>query len=106
MSLAIAAQLQRLGVKVNVVVNEWGTHLDKVKNRTTGELFYLGWGPAIFGQTVMEPLFKADQTYASYGNNKVVDDKVARAITIVDARARAAAYAELQWMYEAKVTPR
>jgi len=45
---------------------------------------------------VMEPLFKADQTYASYGNNKVVDDKVARAITIVDARARAAAYADLQ----------
>ena len=95
-SLAIAAQLQRLGIKVNVVVNEWGTHLDKVKNRTTGEMFFLGWGPAIFGQTVMEPLFKADQTYASYGNNKLVDDKVARAITIVDAKGRAAAYAELQ----------
>ena len=44
----------------------------------------------------MEPLFKADQTYASYGNNKIVDDKVARAVTIVDARGRAAAYAELQ----------
>src|SRR6195256_5993011 len=95
-SLAIAAQLQRLGIKANVVVNEWGTHLDKIKNRNTGELFYLGWGPAIFGQTVMEPLFKADQTYASYGNNKVVDDKVARAITLVYARARAAAYADLQ----------
>jgi peptide/nickel transport system substrate-binding protein len=95
-SQAIAAQLQRLGIKVNVVVNEWGTHLDKVKNRTTGDLFFLGWGPAVFGQTVMEPLFKADQTYASYGNNKIVDDKVARAVTIVDARARAAAYGELQ----------
>ena len=37
-SQAIAAQLQRLGIKVTVVVNEWGTHLDKVKNRTTGDL--------------------------------------------------------------------
>jgi peptide/nickel transport system substrate-binding protein len=46
----------------------------------------------------MEPLFKADQTYASYGNNKLVDDKVARAVTLVDARARVAAYAELQKM--------
>src|SRR5438270_166685 len=40
-SLAIAAQLQRLGIKTNVVVNEWGTHLDKIKNRNTGDLFFL-----------------------------------------------------------------
>src|SRR5262249_23446792 len=40
-SLAIAAQLQRVGIKTNVVVNEWGTHLDKIKNRNTGELFFL-----------------------------------------------------------------
>src|SRR5207249_3994465 len=46
-SLAIAAQLQRIGIKVNVVVNEWGTHLDKIKNRNTGDMFFLGWGPAL-----------------------------------------------------------
>jgi len=95
-SLAIAAQLQRLGIKVNVVVNEWGTHLDKIKNRNTGDLFFLGWGPALWGQGTMEPLFKADQTYASYGNNKTIDEKIARAVTIVDPKGRAAAYAELQ----------
>src|SRR5262249_57279131 len=94
-SLAIAAQLQRIGIKVNVVVNEWGTHLDKIKNRNTGDLFFLGWGPALAGQGTIEPLFKADQTYASYGNNKVLDDKIARGVTIVDPKARAAAYAEL-----------
>ncbi|HUF90950.1 MAG TPA: ABC transporter substrate-binding protein, partial [Candidatus Limnocylindria bacterium] len=95
-SLAIGAQLQRLGITTNVVVNEWGTHLDKIKNRKTGDLFFLGWGPALFGQGTMEPLFKADQTYASYGNNPVVNDKIARAITIVDPKGRAAAYADLQ----------
>src|SRR3989449_6019888 len=95
-SLAIAAQLQRLGIKVNVVVNEWGTHLDKIKNRNTGDLFFLGWGPALWGQGTMEPLFKADQTYASFGNNKVIDEKIARAVTIVDPKGRAAGYAELQ----------
>src|SRR5258705_3976364 len=97
-SLAIAAQLQRLGIKVNVVVNEWGTHLDKIKNRNTGDLFFLGWGPAIFGQTVMEPLFQASQTYASYGNNPAIDDEIAKAIVIVDPKGRAAAYAKLQQM--------
>ena len=95
-SLAIAAQLQRLGIKTNVVVNEWGTHLDKIKNRNTGDLFFLGWGPALHGQGTIEPLFKAEGTYASYGNNKVLDDKIARAVTLVDAKARAAAYTELQ----------
>jgi len=95
-SLAIAAQLQRLGIKVNVVVNEWGTHLDKIKNRATGDMFFLGWGPALFGQGTFEPLFQASQTYASYGNNKVVDEKIARAVKIVDEKGRAAAYAELQ----------
>ncbi len=95
-SLAIAAQLQRLGIKTNVVVNEWGTHLDKIKNRNTGDMFFLGWGPSLFGQGVIEPLFLADQTYSSYGNNKVMDEKIARAITIVEAKGRAAAYAELQ----------
>jgi peptide/nickel transport system substrate-binding protein len=95
-SLAIAAQLQRLGITTNVVVNEWGTHLDKIKNRKTGDMFFLGWGPALYGQGTMEPLFKADQTYASYGNNKMVDDKIAKAITVVDPKGRAAAYADLQ----------
>ena len=95
-SLAIGAQLQRLGIKTNVVVNEWGTHLDKIKNRNTGELFFLGWGPALYGQNTMQPLFLADQTYSSYGNNKAIDDKIARAQTLLEPKARAEAYADLQ----------
>ncbi|MGH7275679.1 MAG: ABC transporter substrate-binding protein [Candidatus Rokuibacteriota bacterium] len=95
-SLAIGAQLQRLGVKVTVVVNEWGTHLDKIKNRNTGDMFFLGWGPALHGQGTMQPLFLHDQTYSSYGNNKLIDEKIARASTLLDPKARADAYAELQ----------
>jgi peptide/nickel transport system substrate-binding protein len=95
-SLAIAAQLQRLGIKTNVVVNEWGTHLDKIKNRNTGDMFFLGWGPALYAEATMHPLFLADQTYSSYGNNKTLDEKILRAQTLLDPKARAAAYAELQ----------
>jgi peptide/nickel transport system substrate-binding protein len=95
-SLAIAAQLQRLGIRTNVVVNEWGTHLDKIKNRNTGDMFFLGWGPALHGQGTTQPLFLADQTYSSYGNNPVLNDKIARASTLLEPKARAEAYAELQ----------
>jgi peptide/nickel transport system substrate-binding protein len=97
-SLAIAAQLQRLGIKVNVVVNEWGTHLDKIKNRTTGDMFFLGWGPALDAQNTIEPLFQADKTYSSYGGNKAIDAKIAEAVTIVDPRRRLEAWADLQQM--------
>ena len=39
----------------------------------------------------MQPLFLADQTYSSYGNNKTLDEKIARAQTFLDPKARAAA---------------
>jgi peptide/nickel transport system substrate-binding protein len=97
-SLAIGAQLQRLGIKTNVVVNEWGTHLDKIKNRNTGDMFFLGWGPSVFGQGVIEPLFQASQTYASYGNNKAIDEEIGKTISIVDPKGRAAAYAKVAQM--------
>ena len=84
------------GIKTNVVVNEWGTHLDKIKNRNTGDMFFLGWGPALYGQGTIQPLFLADQTYSSYGNNKTIDEKIARAQTLLEPKARAEAYADLQ----------
>ena len=101
-SLAIAAQLQRLGIKVNVVVNEWGTHLDKIKNRTTGDMFFLGWGPALDAQGTIEQLFQTKPTYSSFGGNKAIEDKIATAVTIVDPKRRLEAWAELQRLVHAE----
>jgi peptide/nickel transport system substrate-binding protein len=95
-SLAIAAQLQRLGIKVNVVVNEWGTHLDKIKNRTTGDMFFLGWGPALEAQGTIEQLFQTAPTYSSYGGNKALEARIAQAVTIVDPKKRLETWAEIQ----------
>ena len=97
-SQAIAAQLGRIGITVNVVVNEWGTHLDKIKNRTTGDMFFLGWGPALDAQNTIEQLFQGSMTYSSYGGNKLLEDKIATAITIVDPKKRLEAWAEIQQM--------
>ncbi|HET8576398.1 MAG TPA: ABC transporter substrate-binding protein [Methylomirabilota bacterium] len=102
-SLAIASQLGRLGIKVNVVVNEWGVHLDKIKNRTTGDMFFLGWGPSLDAQNVIESLFQGNQTYSSYGGNKAIEAKIAQAITVVDPKKRLEAWAELQQMVHDEV---
>jgi len=80
------------------VVNEWGTHLDKIKNRTTGDMFFLGWGPALDAQGTIEQLFQGSMTYSSYGGNKMLEDKIATAITIVDTKKRLEAWAEIQQM--------
>jgi peptide/nickel transport system substrate-binding protein len=102
-SLAIAAQLHRLGIKVNVVVNEWGTHLDKIKNRTTGDMFFLGWGPALEAQGTIEQLFQTAPTYSSYGGNKALEAKIGQAVTIVDPKRRQEAWAEIQQMVRDEV---
>jgi len=97
-SQAIAAQLGRIGITANVVVNEWGTHLDKIKNRKTGDMFFLGWGPALDAQGTIEQLFQGSMTYSSYGGNKLLEDKIATAITIVDPKKRLEAWADIQQM--------
>jgi peptide/nickel transport system substrate-binding protein len=102
-SLAIAAQLGRLGIKVNVVVNEWGTHLDKIKNRATGDMFFLGWGPALDAQGTIEQLFQSKPTYSSYGGHKAIEEGIARAVTIVDPKKRLEAWGELQRMVKEEV---
>jgi peptide/nickel transport system substrate-binding protein len=101
-SLAIASQLQRLGIKVNVVVNEWGTHLDKIKNRATGDMFFLGWGPALDAQNTIEQLFIGKQTYSSYGGNAALEAKINQALTIVDPKKRLEAWADIQRLVHAE----
>jgi len=97
-SQAIASQLGRIGITVNVVVNEWGTHLDKIKNRATGDMFFLGWGPALDAQGTIEQLFQGSMTYSSYGGNKLLEDKIQTAITLVDPKKRLEAWADIQQM--------
>ncbi len=102
-SQAVASQLGRIGITVDVLVNEWGTHLDKIKNRTTGDMFFLGWGPALDAQNTIEQLFQGSMTYSSYGGNKPLEDKIQTAVTIVDPQKRQAAWAEIQQMVAAEV---
>src|SRR4029079_15076163 len=72
-------------------------------NRTTGDMFFLGWGPALDAQNTIDQLFSTNQTYSSYGNNKALDAKISRAVAVVDPRKRLEAWAELQQMVHDEV---
>ncbi len=94
---AIASYLGKIGIKVRVQVNEWGTHLDKIINRRTGEMFYLGWGPALEAQGTVAELFRPDRTYSGFGTPALTQE-INQAIPIVDLQKRRAAWFRIQVM--------
>jgi peptide/nickel transport system substrate-binding protein len=96
-SVAIAAQLQRLGVNVDVQVNEWRAHLDAIVNRQTGEMFFLGWGPILEPTGTIPQLFRDDQSYASFGDPDITA-AIEEAFGVVQPDERFAAFSEVQAM--------
>ncbi|MCA9833075.1 MAG: hypothetical protein KC435_03965 [Thermomicrobiales bacterium] len=94
-AMAIAASLGEVGVTVNVQYNEWGTHLDKIVNRQTGDMFYLGWGPALDAFGTIAYLFVGDSTYSGFGDAEI-EAKITEASGTVDAEARQAIWDEIQ----------
>ena len=94
-SEAVAAQLSRLGINVQVQVNEWRNHLDKVVNRQTGDMYFLGWGPILEPSSVIPELFREDRSYASFGEPEVAS-AIEEALTFVDPAERDEAFRAVQ----------
>lgn len=94
-AMAIAASLGDIGINVNVQYNEWGTYLDKIVNRRTGDMFYHGWGPALDAHFTLSSLFIGDANYSGVGNPEI-EAKIHEAATTVDPQARQALWDEIQ----------
>lgn len=94
-AMAIADELGAIGIQVDVRVNEWGTHLDRIINRNTGEMFLLGWGPAFNAQGTIESLMTTERTYSGFGL-PYLDELVAEAVYLVEPEAMVEAWNEIQ----------
>ncbi|MGG0719818.1 ABC transporter substrate-binding protein [Robertmurraya massiliosenegalensis] len=92
---AIASQLQKIGITVNVRVNEWGNHLEKIQKRDTGDMFILGWGPAFDGQSTIENLFTKEAPYSSFYHEEI-EEKIMKTNQQFDQDERKKGYAEIQ----------
>lgn len=92
---AIAAQLQQIGITVNVQVNEWGNHLAKIRQREMSDMFILGWGPAFDAQGTVENLFTEEAPYSGFYDPEV-QEMISNAIPIFDPEERKQAWAEIQ----------
>ncbi len=82
-ALAISDQLGEIGIDVEVRINEWGHHLDIIMERETGDMFLLGWGPALEAQGTIESLMTTDRTYSGFSDPEL-DEMVEEAINVVE----------------------
>lgn len=94
-AMAVAASLGDIGITVNVQYNEWGSYLDKIVNRRTGDMFYHGWGPALDAHFTLSSLFVGDANYSGVSNPEI-EALIHEATTTVDPEARQAIWDEVQ----------
>ncbi|GAA0371628.1 ABC transporter substrate-binding protein [Bacillus horti] len=92
---AIASQLERIGISVNIQVNEWGNHLAKIRQRDMQDMFILGWGPAYDGQGTIENLFTENSPYSGFYDPEV-EEQIYAALPIFDENERKQAFDDLQ----------
>ncbi|MED1791389.1 ABC transporter substrate-binding protein [Brevibacillus nitrificans] len=92
---AIASQLQKIGITVNVQVNEWGNHLAKIRQHEMKDMFILGWGPAFDAQGTIENLFTEKAPYSGF-YEKEVEGMIQKALPVFDPVERKKGFDELQ----------
>ncbi|MGG1662138.1 ABC transporter substrate-binding protein [Brevibacillus sp. NRS-1366] len=92
---AIASQLQKIGIKVNVQVNEWGTHVNKLLQKEMKDMYLLGSGPVFEAQGTMVNYFTKDSPFSGY-TDADMDKTILELAATVDPGKRQEAFAYLQ----------
>jgi peptide/nickel transport system substrate-binding protein len=97
---AVKNQLEELGIKVDLVIQEWGVYVQKLLSRTVdADLFMIGWSSGIFdADGTLFPWFRSGQTFGYYqlGEEKVayMDSLLDKARSLLDAAGREDLYRE------------
>lgn len=82
-SQAIASQLQKIGIKVNVQVNEWGTHVNKLLQKEMKDMYLIGSGPVFEAQGTMVNYFTKASPFSGYDDPEV-DETIKKLSATVD----------------------
>lgn len=70
---AIVSQLNEVGVKANLVVNEWTDFISRLLQRKTNPTHLLSWGgySTFDASTYLKPLFYTGEKWSFYGNPEI-----------------------------------
>ncbi len=91
---AVAAQLQDVGVNVNVEVSEYGAYVGALFGGNAPDLYLIGWGNAPYdADYILYSLTGTDQLLSYYSDERL-DELLEAGRSTVDRTVRAEAYAE------------
>lgn len=93
---AIVGYLDRVGVKVNLRVWEWGTFVRRATTNQASPMYLIGWGPVSFdSDRTLFPLLHSRELWSRVSSPRV-DDLLEKARFSLNREVRMRNYAELQ----------
>ncbi len=93
---AIAAQLAKVGVRVELTIREWGGFVGQFRTEVGPPMFLMGWSiPTFDPDSILTPLLTPNQTYGRY-SDPALTKLLEQARAEVDPEARASLYARAQ----------
>jgi len=94
-SEAIAGMFREVGIQTEMKVHEWGSYVQMMNAWKLEDIGYIGWGNTLSdADGTFTPLFTP--TPFSYYNNPALTEKIAKARTTMDEKARLGLYREIQ----------
>ncbi|MSQ54306.1 MAG: hypothetical protein EXR31_02950 [Betaproteobacteria bacterium] len=91
LAIAVAGQLEKIGLKINVVPKEWGVFIKELRADQLGPMFLIGWynyGDASFALSH----FTSRSTFGIYQKHQEFDELVQQGQAQLDPKARGLAY--------------
>src|SRR5262249_7748905 len=105
---AVAGQLTKAGIRVNLRIHEWGNYLNNMAYvHKAGPVWLIGWGTTSYdAEAVYVPLFHSGKILSNYYNADF-DGMLDEAQTIMDPKRRAQLYARVNrlWVDDAAAPP-
>jgi peptide/nickel transport system substrate-binding protein len=105
---AVAGQLTKAGIRVELRIHEWGNYLNNMAYvHKAGPVWLIGWGTSTYdAETVYVPLFRSGKILSNYHNSDF-DGMVDEAQTIMDPKRRLELYHRINklWVEDAAAMP-
>ena len=93
---AIAGQLAKVGVRVDLAIREWGTFVGQFRTEAGPPMYLMGWSiPTFDPETILTPLLTPNQTYGRFDTPSLTR-LIHEARSTVSPEARAALYEKAQ----------
>lgn len=92
---AVAGQLVKIGIEVDVNVNEWGSHLAMIRQGEMKDMFVLGWTSVFDAKRALGNSFSQDGPYSVFHDSQL-EEKVEIALATFDDEERGKIMEEIQ----------